>query len=143
MRSLLRLKHYFCNNIMENKAKSIIITGSNKGIGYGIVEGLAQHPKAWKIYMACRNLELANNSKTELLSKYPEASIETLELDVSSNDSIDKFISNLQDKNILVDVLVNNAGIAWKGDAFDYDIVKATFQTVRYILLRISLGQYI
>ena len=29
---------------METKAKSIIVTGSNKGIGYGIVEGLAKHP---------------------------------------------------------------------------------------------------
>lgn len=64
------------------------------------------------------------------MAKYPTASIESLELDVSSNESIDKFIQNLNDKNISVDALVNNAGIAWKGDAFDSDIVAATFKTV-------------
>lgn len=68
MRTLLRLKQFYLNNIlMENKAKSIIVTGSNKGIGYGIVEGLAKNAESWRIYMACRNLELANQSKKQLL----------------------------------------------------------------------------
>lgn len=123
---------------MESKAKSIIVTGSNKGIGYGIVEGLAKHPESWKIYMACRNLENANQARDQLIAKYPTASIEPLELDVSSNESIDKFIANLAQKNIPIDVLVNNAGIAWKGDAFDKDIVAATFQTVHLLPLRTS-----
>lgn len=40
---------------MIGKAKSIIVTGSNKGIGYGIVEGLAKESSKWRILMACRN----------------------------------------------------------------------------------------
>lgn len=44
------------------KLKNIIVTGSNKGIGYGIVENLAQKA-GWNIIMACRNIELANKSK--------------------------------------------------------------------------------
>ena len=35
--------------------KNIIVTGCNKGIGYGIVENLAQK-QGWNIIMACRNL---------------------------------------------------------------------------------------
>lgn len=42
--------------------KKIIVTGSNKGIGLGIVEYLASK-KQWNIIMACRNLELANKAK--------------------------------------------------------------------------------
>lgn len=36
--------------------KTIIITGCNKGIGYGILENLSK--KEYNIIMACRNLEL-------------------------------------------------------------------------------------
>ena len=38
--------------------KTIVVTGSNKGVGYGIVENLVQ--KNFKIIMACRNVQLAN-----------------------------------------------------------------------------------
>ena len=38
--------------------KSVIVTGSNKGIGYGIVNNLAAKG-GWKIIMACRNVTLA------------------------------------------------------------------------------------
>ena len=37
--------------------KNIIVTGANKGIGFGIVECLA-NKKNWNVIMACRNLEL-------------------------------------------------------------------------------------
>jgi len=41
---------------MQN-LRNIIVTGANKGIGYGIVEKLAADAK-WNIIMAVRNLEL-------------------------------------------------------------------------------------
>lgn len=44
------------------KLRNIIVTGSNKGIGYGIVENLAQKT-GWNIIMACRNKELATKSR--------------------------------------------------------------------------------
>jgi len=31
-----------------------------------------------------------------------------------------------------IDCLINNAGIAWKGDAFDTEVVKGTFATNYY-----------
>jgi NAD(P)-dependent dehydrogenase (short-subunit alcohol dehydrogenase family) len=60
---------------MEGKTKTVIVTGSNKGVGYGIVDNLAGKP-GYKIIMACRNTELANKSKQELLAKHPKAEIE-------------------------------------------------------------------
>lgn len=57
-----------------NQVKNIIVTGSNKGIGYGIVDYLAKNNK-WNIIMACRNVELANKTKNELISKYPQSQI--------------------------------------------------------------------
>jgi NAD(P)-dependent dehydrogenase (short-subunit alcohol dehydrogenase family) len=45
------------------ETKNIIVTGSNKGIGFGIVEELAKNLNN-KIIMACRNLDKANKAKT-------------------------------------------------------------------------------
>ena len=61
-------------------------------------------------------------------------------LDVSDFQSIDNFINVIKDKYGKIHVLVNNAGVAAKGDAFDADIIRWTFQTVKYLLFRISMG---
>mgnify|MGYP000901248975 CR=1 FL=1 len=100
------------------KLRNIIVTGSNKGIGYGIVENLAQKT-GWNIIMACRNKELAIKSRDELIGKYPNAKIHVEELDVSNKNSIQGFVNVVADKYKTIDVLINNAGVARKGDAFD------------------------
>lgn len=114
---------------MEQNTKTIIVTGSNKGVGYGVVDTLSQKP-GWRIIMACRNVELASKSREELIAKHPQALIEVEQLDVSSSESIKKFITTVADKYKHVDVLVNNAGIAWKGDTFNPEVVQTTFATV-------------
>lgn len=70
-----------------NQVKNIIVTGSNKGIGFGIVDYLAKN-NSWNIIMACRNVDLANKAKNELISKYPHAQIHVEQLDISDPKSI-------------------------------------------------------
>ncbi len=57
-----------------NQVKNIIVTGSNKGIGLGIVEYLAKSNN-WNIIMACRNVELASKARDEVLAKYPDSKV--------------------------------------------------------------------
>jgi len=38
-----------------------------------------------------------------------------------------------------IDVLVNNAGVAAKGDAFDPEVIRFTFETVQPLLFRTSM----
>ncbi len=64
------------------------------------------------------------------MAKHPQASIDIEELDVSKNDSLKKFIAAIADKYKHIDVLVNNAGISWKGDIFNSEVVETTFATV-------------
>jgi len=45
----------------ENQLKTIIITGSNKGIGFGVAQVLAGKP--YKIIMACRSVDRANAAR--------------------------------------------------------------------------------
>ena len=73
-----------------------------------------------------------------MIAKHPQASIETEQLDVSSSESIKKFVAAVADKYKHVDVLVNNAGIAWKGDTFNSEVVQSTFATNLYGTIELS-----
>lgn len=44
--------------MIQEGMKTIVVTGCNKGIGFGIIEKLAATAAgSWKIIMACRNIE--------------------------------------------------------------------------------------
>lgn len=43
---------------MADIIRKVIVTGANKGIGYGIVDNLASKGN-WQVIMACRNPKLA------------------------------------------------------------------------------------
>jgi short-subunit dehydrogenase len=118
--------------------KLVVVTGSNKGIGYGIVENLIQ--KAFRVVMACRNVSLAEQARTEILTKYnvDPSRLEVMELDIGNSTSIDKFVTNFAAKGIKADVLVNNAATAFKGDAFDDNVVTETFRPNVFGTIEIS-----
>ncbi|KAL4463515.1 hypothetical protein ABPG72_007616 [Tetrahymena utriculariae] len=108
----------------------IIVTGSNKGVGYGIIENLAAKP--YHIIMACRSLERANETRSKLLQTHPQAKIDSYELNVDSTDSINKFVQQIHQHYGHVDILLNNSGMAFKGDEFGTHVVEQTFRTNFY-----------
>ena len=112
--------------------KTILITGANKGVGYGIVENLFQ--KSYQIIMACRNLELAALAQKKLETQFPNSNSKILirQVDISNAKSIQDFADFLEKENIMVDIVLNNAGMAFKGDAFDENVVRETLQTNFY-----------
>lgn len=54
------------------------------------------------------------------------------QLDISKSASIDAFIEVVKQKYSPVHVLVNNAGAAVKGDAFDAEVIRWTYATNYY-----------
>lgn len=118
----------------QTSKKTIVVTGSNKGIGYYIIERLAQRNPNFEFIMAVRSLSNGKQAVQNLLKAVPDAEsrVKIEQLDVSDSKSIDSFVSNLS-KNIgKVDALINNAGFAYKGDAFGEQVVRETFQTNFY-----------
>lgn len=89
---------------LENK--NIIVTGANSGLGYECCCALLY--KKATIIMACRNKERANKARENLLKEFPNSNLYIKELDLSSFDSIEKFVNSL---DINIDVLINNAGV--------------------------------
>lgn len=60
---------------MQQALKNIIVTGANKGIGFGIAGHLASQ-QGWNLILACRNIELGQKAQQELKEKHPNASVQ-------------------------------------------------------------------
>ena len=56
---------------MNMNRKIVLVTGSNKGIGYGIIEILLQKKSNLRIILTSRNEDLGKKSFNTLLTKYP------------------------------------------------------------------------
>lgn len=84
--------------------KNILITGANRGIGLGFVEHYLT--KNCNVIATCRDPAKANDLK-ELSKKYQKLIIE--KLDVSSPTDQEQLFQKY--KNIVIDILINNAGI--------------------------------
>ena len=83
--------------------KTVFITGSNRGIGLGLVEHYLKLGD--KVIAACRNPETA----TELQSLSESGDLMIVKMDVGDQNSIEEAATLL--KNVEIDLLINNAGI--------------------------------
>ena len=88
-----------------------IVTGSNKGIGLAIVRGMCRQFKG-EVYLTSRNTSLGQEAvklleAEGLRPKYHQ-------LDITSEDSIARLAVFMMEKYGGVDVLINNAGMAYK-----------------------------
>ncbi|KAJ9133375.1 Short chain dehydrogenase/reductase [Pleurostoma richardsiae] len=92
-------------------SKIILITGANAGVGYATTQVLAS--AGYHVIMASRSLEKAEISKLEIQSAgAPSGSLDTLQLDVTDEESIKRAASVVAEKFGRLDVLVNNAAIS-------------------------------
>ena len=101
-----------------------VVTGSNKGIGLAIVKSLAKQPNI-TVYLTSRNENLGL-SAVEQLDK-EGIQVKYHQLDIEDDKSINRFAKYLKETHNGLDILVNNAAIAYKNDAvFQTTISDAT-----------------
>ena len=117
-------------------SKKVIITGCNKGVGFGILENLAQKLEKHHFIMAVRSKERGQEAVDELSKLVPDIQkrVDIHELDVSDEKSRNTFVDTISKAygKEGIDCLINNAGTASKGDNFDGEVVQTTFQTNYY-----------
>lgn len=92
--------------------KKVLITGCSTGFGFEAAKYLAK--KGHQVYATMRNLNTSNAEAGETLKDYAMANtlkIDVVELDVTSDESVSKAMSNIP----TVDVLINNAGRGFGG----------------------------
>lgn len=102
--------------------KKILITGCSSGFGYDSAKYLAG--KGHHVYATMRNINGKNAKPASELVEFAKSKgvkLEVLELDVTSDESVNSIASRVQD----TDVLINNAGLGYGGpiEAFSSELV--------------------
>jgi len=82
----------------------VLVTGGNRGIGYGIAGLLAK--RGWSVVIGVRDVDAGQGIAEGLGSN-----VSAIDMDVSNPTSITAAVSAFEEKHPRLDVLVNNAGI--------------------------------
>lgn len=114
--------------------KSVIITGTSKGIG--LETALAFAAAGYKVFATMRNPDMAAAFKQKI--KDESLSITIAAMDVDSDESVMHCIDNILKENGTIDVLVNNAGIERHGsiEEMTMEDFKSVMETNYFGVLR-------
>jgi NAD(P)-dependent dehydrogenase (short-subunit alcohol dehydrogenase family) len=98
--------------------KTVLITGTGRGIGFALTKQFLNN--GYTVIGTSRTGEIANLSHTNF---------EVLLLDLSNQETINNFDKLLEDRNIEIDILINNAAIGPDLDTLkpDKESFKQTF----------------
>ena len=89
---------------MQNTKRRVCVTGSNKGIGFGILEGFLSKEADFELIMTSRSIKngeesIKNGEESiqKLSTKYSnKPKVHLLQLDLLDTNSIEKFVTDLK-----------------------------------------------
>ena len=115
--------------------KVALVTGSSSGIGFETSLALARN--GYHTFATMRNL--GKDEKIKQIIEKEDLSVEILELDVDSEESVNRAIKTVSEKKGRIDVLVNNAGYGMWGTVEDVSIdeFKEQFETNFFSIIRL------
>ena len=128
-----------CLNNSENstimKNKIVLITGANSGMGKATALELAK--KGAHIVMVCRNKQTGDEARKEIISISGNSNVDLLIADLSSLQAIRQLAQEFKSKYNHLDVLINNAGLAYTNRHVSKDGIEETFAVnhLSYFLL--------
>jgi NAD(P)-dependent dehydrogenase (short-subunit alcohol dehydrogenase family) len=96
-------------DVPDLSGKTMIVTGGNSGIGFEAARVLAK--KRAHVILACRDLGKANEAIEQIRALNPSASLEAMRLDLASLESVHQFAREFTAKGVVLDALINNAGV--------------------------------
>ncbi|KAG8057801.1 hypothetical protein GUJ93_ZPchr0002g24800 [Zizania palustris] len=104
-----------------------IVTGASSGIGAETARVLAL--RGAHVVMAVRNLAAAQAVREAILADVPAATLDLMELDLSSMDSVRAFASDFAAKGLPLHILINNAGVMATPFSLSKDGIELQFGT--------------
>ena len=96
-------------DIPDLTGKVAVVTGANGGLGFESAKALAG--AGAHVVMAARDQAKAETAYEAIRAAYPDASLEIVELDLGSLDSVRKAGDAIRVAHPVVDILMNNAGL--------------------------------
>ena len=99
--------------------RKVIVTGSNRGLGFSLVKQICKLYPETMVIMTARNEKRGLEAMESLKKGFEACNLDFFPLDVSNTESIKNFKRSFEEKYKNFDVLVNNAGIGNYNDVFD------------------------
>tara|TARA_B110000014_G_C20031653_1_gene535750 strand:+ start:199 stop:966 length:768 start_codon:yes stop_codon:yes gene_type:complete len=106
------------SSLFDLSGKTALVTGGNGGIGFGIAKGLADAGAS--IVIAARDQAKTTDAVNALQEN--GNSVQGIEVDVSSEESIKSMVTNSLELTGKIDILVNNAGIGIRELPHEYKL---------------------
>jgi len=94
---------------MKFDSKTVVITGASSGIGAACARTFAE--AGANLVLAARRIDRLQEIAEHLCSTF-DINIRAVVLDVRSREAVVDFVQTLEKDGVVVDVLVNNAGLA-------------------------------
>lgn len=117
--------------------KSVLITGANRGIGFEIARQLLR--KGYHVIISGRDETKLSEAINRLKREF--TSVEMILMDVGTFDSVKMAAKILSERNVQLDVIINNAAIMLKEDqtltGHDDEVLKMTINTNCYGPMRV------
>ena len=105
-------------------AKTILVTGANTGIGYALCKLLATE-HGCSVLLGSRTRSKGEKAVADIKALAPSASVELVEIDVSSDESVAAAAAAVREKGVTLYGLVNNAGVGLNTSG---DIIETNFK---------------
>src|SRR5512136_2783295 len=126
-----------------NSSRVAMITGGNSGIGFATARKLAA--KGFHVILASRNQQTSAQAIARIQAGHPNASVESIPLDLASFASVRQCAAAFQAKGYALHVLINNAGGAIKGKqasftADGFELTLGTNHLGHFLLTNLLLG---
>src|SRR5271168_5617359 len=97
------------------KQKSVLITGATDGLGRAAALLLAQ--RGYGVFAAGRSAE--KRAQLDALARQKQLPLETLQLDVCDEGSVNLAVAEVLVKAGAIDALINNAGLSYSATVED------------------------
>ncbi len=103
--------------------KTVLITGASGGIGEAFAQIFAKNN--YNLVLVARNEEKLNRIARELQTQY-KVKVSILVEDLSKSDAASKIYNAIKEREIIIDILINNAGFGNFGNFVDEDLKTVT-----------------
>eukprot|EP00928_Gymnodinium_smaydae_P078313 TRINITY_DN6215_c0_g3_i1.p1 TRINITY_DN6215_c0_g3~~TRINITY_DN6215_c0_g3_i1.p1 ORF type:complete len:345 (-),score=85.86 TRINITY_DN6215_c0_g3_i1:347-1330(-) len=109
-------------DIRDLSNSTVLVTGSNQGMGRAVVQKLLLHSNVKKVIMACRSEEKTKEAMLRLTQEVKpgsegiDARLDFLRLDLGDLDQVKIAADELKTKYDRIDICVNNAGTLVRSD---------------------------
>jgi NAD(P)-dependent dehydrogenase (short-subunit alcohol dehydrogenase family) len=120
----------------DRGTQTVLITGATDGLGKAAALLLAE--RGYRVFAAGRSAE--KRAQLDALAKEKKLPLESLEMDVCEDHSVQKAVASAFQKAGAIDVLINNAGLVYVGAVEDLRLEdwRRQFETNFFGVIRVT-----